>query len=180
MRGRLDASAFLETLPAVMRSAAREASPMRAIAEAAASMLAPVDDLLGSRERIIDPLLCDARWLPMLAHWLRLPWMLSERGDLVVREGVARAVLQSGYWLAQRRGTATAIERLLAVATEDESVRVTMAPAPAFHAVISLGVVAAEAMDLVTAILQHELPAHLTYEFREPDPVQTDAHTEEG
>ena len=103
-------------LPAVFRSVLQNDATLQTILDTMAAMLDPVEVRLAELDEIFDAIRTDDAFLPMLAQWVDLSWLLSS-DSLSVDPGRLRMLIEESHTLSQERGTADGLVRFLEMAT---------------------------------------------------------------
>lgn len=172
----MDQSHVVRFLPDVIGRSVGSATPLEALCEAMVTLLDPVDRRLSQLDSYFDPFRAPTAMLPYLAAWVDLGWLVvRERSD---GEGIPadrlRRLIAMAPFFAKRRGTASGLEAMLAVATGVPGIRVLDSMAdPAvtlpFHLLVQLPRVAESSRRLVELIVRFEKPTHLTHEIASVD-----------
>ncbi len=183
-------------LPGVFQRTAQEGTPLFALLEAMEALQAPDENVLDQLEAFFDPYRAPDAFVPFLATWVDLGWLLGEEaGDLAggtspplasglgrLRELVAAAVP-----LARWRGTSKGLLGFLETATGiqgfaiDEQVADASGRVRPFHIRLSVPAEAAVYRMMIERIVEAEKPAYVTCEFqvignaRSQQPVQRGA-----
>jgi phage tail-like protein len=183
----MNSATIASLLPGVFQSALHPAQAgivepdrrLAALLGVMETLQAPVEDVLGGLHHHIDPRQAPPRFIPYLAGWVDLDWLLlatpgqssATSTPLASGLGNLRELVASAVELARWRGTAGGLLRFLDIATGvpgfDVQENVTgdpPTPRP-FHLRI-LAPQAAEAYrPLIERIVVAEKPAYATYEL---------------
>lgn len=176
-------------LPDVMRRTVAAQSPIAALLDVMEALHAPSEEVLERIDRVFDPHGAPPGFLPVLARWVDLAWLLDRQapGDarrggapvptLSTGDGRLRDLIAAAAWLAQRRGTAAGLVRFLETATGLAGFRIQENPADEggrprpFHLVVTAPGRARIHEALVRRIVEAEKPAYVTWELAfEPAP----------
>ena len=167
---------ILDRLPDVFKEGATPDNPLFALVGVMEELHARDEDMLSGFGAYLDPRRTTDPFVPYLAAWVDLAWLLVDPPDdpyaepgtpyaaglAALRERVAGAA-QSAKW----RGTASGLVQMLETATGeqgyqvDESVADATGRPLAFHIRVVVPVGAARYVNLVQRIVEHEKPAHV-------------------
>lgn len=167
-------------LPAAYQRAAVPGSPLATLLEIMADLHAPDEALLENVEDLFDPYRTGDDLVGFLAGWVALdvvrsggpsagPAAGSVAGPPI---GRLRDLVAEGSLLAQWRGTRIGLRRYLEVATGVPGFAVDEPRRPRFHFVVTVPAAAADQLDLVRRIVDHEKPAATTCRIRLADEEQ--------
>jgi phage tail-like protein len=152
-------------LPAVFRTVLQNDATLQTILDTMAAMLDPVEVRLAGLDEIFDAIRTDDAFLPMLAQWVDLSWLLS--GDnLSVDPGRLRMLIEESHTLSQERGTADGLVRFLEMATGVAGFAVDDAAQTGtpFHLRVRVPASAAAQANLIARIVDAQKPAYTTWE----------------
>jgi P2-related tail formation protein len=141
----------------------------------------PIEKVRAGLVAYFDPRRCDARFLPMLVHWVNLDRLYPQRGaaDLgpdwtigpaPLPEGRMRELVALAASLAQQRGTAPGLKAFLETAfaapfeIDEAVVDERRRPIP-FHVRILAPAAVRAQRELITRIIELEKPAYVTFEL---------------
>ncbi len=172
-----------QLLPAVYRRTVGEGSLLTALLQAMETLHAPVETTLATLDATLDARRTRDPFVPFLARWVDLDWLVAPPGDEWSRDALAlrgafavgtgrlRELVAAAAYLSKWRGTSRGLLSFLEIATGlggfavDE--RVTGAdgrPRP-FHIRLRVPRAARGLRPLITRIVEFEKPAHITYEL---------------
>jgi phage tail-like protein len=167
-------------LPAVFQEAVHEGTPIFAILEVMEALHVPSEEILASIDTFFNPYRAPDRFVPFLARWMDLDWLLVEpTGDdsaapsqpLPSGLGRLRELVTSAAELARWRGTRYGLTRFLEIATGihgfviDEQVAGTDGAVRPFHLRVTGPAAAASWQPMVDRIVSVLKPAYVTYEL---------------
>ncbi len=168
-------------LPAVFRETVRESPLLAAFIEAMAALHAPSEEVLAHLDAYLDPYRTPDRFVPYLARWVDLDWLLAASptdhaapapAPIPSGMGQLRELVAAAAYLAQWRGTARGLLRFLETATGlagfavDEAVPGPDGMAVPFHIAVTAPREAEVYRQMIEQIVQAEKPAHVTHELR--------------
>lgn len=168
-------------LPEVFQRAAVEGSPLAALIEAIQALQAPTEAALASLPLALNPYTAPERFVPFLARWVGLGWLLrtaaDDRNDLPeLVPGLSmvrlRLLIANAARLSQGRGTHRGLLDFLCLAVGLEGFDVRdQAQTPGesstpFHLVVLAPHGARPLEGLIHTIMSHEKPAYATYELQ--------------
>jgi phage tail-like protein len=167
-------------LPAVFQETVHEGTPILAILEVMEALHAPSEGILASVDGFFNPYRAPDRFIPFLARWMDLDWLLAEPSSddtamasqpLPSGLGRLRELVANAADLARWRGTRHGLIQFLEIATGvrgfviDEQVVDEHGTIRPFHLRVT-GPAAAEPyramVDRIVAVLK---PAYVTYEL---------------
>jgi phage tail-like protein len=170
-------------LPEVMRRTIVPGTPMGAALDVMEGLHAPSEAVLQRIDRVFDPYDAPPGFLPVLARWVDLAWLLDRQGtadaarpgtvapSLSTGDGRLRELIAAAAWLAQRRGTSAGLVRFLETATGLGGFRIEENPpdeegrARPFHLRVRAPAAAQVHDALVRRIVDAEKPAYVTWEL---------------
>jgi phage tail-like protein len=167
-------------LPEVFQQTMSEGSLLNGLLEVMGALQAPCERRLGELDAVFDPRRTSDAFVPFLARWVRFdhlhddPGRRGSGGQMACLDSIGhlRELVAAAAYLAQWRGTARGLTRLLATATGlsgfriDEQVRVAGQNAPRpYHLRITAPAAAARQADLLHKVIRMGKPAHVTYEL---------------
>jgi phage tail-like protein len=172
------AGEFEAILPAVFRNALPGDATLASLLDVMESFADPVDERLGTLERIFDALSTAGRFAPMLARWVDLEWLYADADetdpmvaarawlDSGLPIGRLRLLIEQSHALAQARGTARGLVRFLEIATGIKGFAVSDASqgAAPFHLRVFIPDAAKAQSALIERIVNAEKPAYATWE----------------
>ena len=172
---------IVELLPDVFKAGATVQNPLTALLGVMEELHARDEAILGGFGTYVDPRRAPDAFVPYLAGWVDLAWLLVDPpddpyaqpgtpfagGPGALRELVATAAVASKW-----RGTAAGLQRMLETATGVQGYRIDETvtdeqglPLP-FHVRVVVPSRAEIFLDLVTRIVEHEKPAHVIADVR--------------
>lgn len=164
-------------LPEVVRRTATPGSPLAALLHVMEAQHAPSEAALATLDRYFDPYRAPAHFIPFLARWVDLEWVLGSRaaadpaGAFPSGLGRLRDLIASATDLARWRGTSRGLIRFLEVATGLDGFRVEEAPLGEdgrprpFHLLVHSPPGAERYAALIRRIVDTEKPAYVTWEW---------------
>jgi phage tail-like protein len=172
------ASDIAGLLPWVYQRTLVPGSPLDAMLASMEGLQAPADGALASLDRYFDPRRAPDGFVPYLARWLALDWVLVRPAEHYYAPGGTDEPIQSGVgrlrelvaaatFLAQRRGTASGIVRFLELATGVSGFAVDeRVPGRPFFVAFTMPKAAQPYETMVRTIIEAEKPAYLEYELQ--------------
>ncbi len=154
---------ILRLFPEVVRRTAYEGSVLSDLVLVMSEMHAPVEEVLADFGMFIDPYRCPSKFVPMIARWVGLGWLLADghdQGSSIDERGLRDLVVHAAD-LAKDRGTRPGLERMLELATNTKGIRVTNSAEP-FAIEVRCPESTRHMTGAVTRIVQHEKPAFVT------------------
>jgi phage tail-like protein len=145
-------------LPAAYQRAATPASPLGALLEVMEMLHAPSEARLAAVDDLFAPYRTPDAFVAFLARWVAIGDHLIGTTDV----GRLRDLIANAAYLAQWRGTAAGLIRVIELATGLSGVEVCE-PRP-FHVLVSLPATGAAHLELVRRIASAEKPAATTCE----------------
>jgi phage tail-like protein len=169
-------SLILERLPDVFKEGATPDNPLFALIGVMEELHARDEDILSGFGEYLDPRRTTDPFVPYLAGWVDLAWLLVEPPDDPYAEpgtpfagglGALRELVAAAARNAKWRGTAAGLVRMLETATGEQGYRVEETvtdkkgrPLP-FHIRVFVPGHAVRFLNLATRIVEHEKPAHV-------------------
>jgi hypothetical protein len=164
-----------QLLPAAFQlAAAVERSPMAVALDVMEDLHAWDEAVLAELDSNFDPYRCGDGFVPFLARWVDLGWLLPVEGGQRPYGSVAfptgtdrlRDLVANGALLAQLRGTVAGLQRFLEIATgENGFVVEDNLPGTPFLVRITAPAATRPHEDLLRHIVENEKPAFMTYEL---------------
>lgn len=168
---------LLPLLPEVFQVCAPSSAPLRAIAAVAGDMQAPVQEVLDSLDRVVDPFRTPEALLGYLSRWVDLGWLtLPEPGSVTgaamgIEPARQRDLIANAADLSARRGTPSGLLRFLQLATGQEGFGIDVDP-EAFHLRVRVPSTASDQIEIIRRIVGGVKPAHVTAEVLETGQIQ--------
>lgn len=141
----------------------------------------PIEDKLDALAEYVDPRRAPEPFVPYLAGWVDLDWLVSPTPDELEGGGAAipstglghlRELVAQAAQLARWRGTARGLLSFIEIATGLRGFAIDEAPVDArerpmsFHMVVNGPAEAASFRPLIERIVRSEKPAYVTHELR--------------
>ena len=171
-----------QLLPKIFRRSLRPQEPLLAMLKVMEALHAPSEEILRGLDALFDPRRTRADFVPVLAHWLDLEDVITDRRRRrrrgrarhwsAIETGRLRELVANAAQLAQWRGTAKGLRTLLEIATGETGFEIEeQVPGPGkrpqpFHFRVSVPRALAQQMPMVEQIIRIEKPAYVTYEVR--------------
>jgi phage tail-like protein len=167
---------ILDRLPDVFKVGATPDNPLLALVGVMEELHARDEDILSGFGAYLDPRRTTDPFVPYLAAWVDLAWLLVDPPDDPYAEpgtpfpgglGALRELVSGAAQAAKWRGTAAGLVRMLETATGkqgyqvDESVTDRAGRQLPFHIRVLVPAEAARFLNLVKRIVEHEKPAHV-------------------
>jgi phage tail-like protein len=167
-------------LPQIFQRTLQPGGPLVALLTVMEDLHQPAERVLEQLETYFDPRRCPDAFVPLLARWVDLGWLLTagEPDDTATPEaswpsglGRLREVVAAAAYLSQWRGTAVGLLHFLETATGvsgfqiDEQVTDPSGRVQPFHLRIHLPPAAQPYQTLIERIIESEKPAYVTYEL---------------
>jgi phage tail-like protein len=168
-------------LPGIFQRVVQEGTPLFAILEVMEALQAPDEAVLNQLDAFFDPYRTPDAFLPFLASWVDLEWLLLEVPEEFAASaplpfpsgpGRLRELVAAAAYLAQWRGTAKGLIRFLETATgvqgftiEEQVVGPDGQPRP-FHLRVHVPQKATPYRVMIEQIIETEKPAYVTYELQ--------------
>jgi phage tail-like protein len=170
--------AFL--LPGIFQRTLRPGSPLAGLLAVMEGLSAVPEETLEHVEAFFNPYRTPDRFVPFLADWVDLEWLLIQNPEERAKSGTAplesglgrlRELIAASAYLSQMRGTARGLVLFLETATGIPGFRIVEntscvagKPRP-FHMCIQAPAQSAVYRGLIERIVEFEKPAYLTYEL---------------
>ncbi len=159
-------------LPSVFQVTAVRGSALDALLLVMQDMMAPAAQTLDNLEVHFDPYRAPDRFVPMLAAWVDLDWVLPEAADehghvpYSPGYGRLRELIAGAARLARRRGTRNGLIDFLETATGVHGFRITENPdGRSFHLKVEAPDGAERFRSLVQRMIDMEKPGHVTFDL---------------
>jgi phage tail-like protein len=167
-------------LPDIIARTVRPDAPLGAVLDVMADMHAPSEAVLSQLDAYFDPHRAPDRFVPFLARWVDLEWLLAgvadERpmaltGEFPPGTGWLRELVAASVQLSQWRGTAAGLIRFLETATGCAGFEIlerTVGPAGTFQPFHLRVVAPPEArvyQPLIEQVIDSQKPAYVTSEL---------------
>lgn len=166
-------------LPSVFERTIDGGGPLGPVLDVMEHLHEPAERVLVELDAYLDPMRTRDDFVPMLARWLDLDWLMvanpedalpSDFAPLASGTGRMRALIGSAAWLSKLRGTVDGLTRFLEIATgvrgfavyENVTADSTAHP---FHLLVSVPAAARGYEAMVRRILEAQKPAYATYEL---------------
>ncbi|NQZ56950.1 MAG: hypothetical protein HRT88_05700 [Lentisphaeraceae bacterium] len=161
---------ILTLLPSAFRQAVEGHRSYSALIELMEHYQQPAENVLEEMQRYFDIERAPDHFIPYLAHWLGRAWLLELDG--ILGEGPQRytrmrTILLSDTLLSRTRGTEPGLLLLLRLATSINGFSFEEMEDKPFHMVLVCPAAAEHRRELIQAIVEHEKPAHLTFEIKD-------------
>ena len=168
-------------LPEVFQRTAREGSPLYALLSAMEALHTPSEAALKDLDRYFNAYRAPDRFVPFLARWVDLGWLLTGPEDsaedskaLPLPSGLGRLreLVAAAAFLSAWRGTAKGLVRFLETATGIPGFRIEENPPDdhnvprAFHLLVHAPAEALAFRSLVERIVEVEKPAYVTFALK--------------
>lgn len=169
-------SQILDRLPDVFKEGATPDNPLFALIGVMEELHARDEDILSGFGAYLDPRRTTDPFVPYLAGWVDLAWLLVDPPDDPYAEpgtpfvgglGALRELVASAALASKWRGTAAGLERMLETATGEQGYRIDEVVHDAagrtlpFHIRVVVPASAERYLALVKRIVEHEKPAHV-------------------
>ena len=156
-------------LPLVFQRAVFPGSPLSVLLEVMEQQHAPAEEALAQVESYIDPYRTPDEFLPYLAQWVDLGWLLPEDGGPFPGGlGRLRELIQASADLSRWRGTKRGLVQFLELATGLSGFTIDEAAAGpgggprAFHLVVQAPAAGRPFQGLMERIIQMQKPVYVT------------------
>jgi phage tail-like protein len=181
-------------LPGVFQRTVADGTPLVPILDAMEGLHAPSEDVLQHLDAFFDPRRTPDTFVPLLARWVDLDWLMVEHpedpfpGDfspLVTGTGRLRELIATVVRLSAWRGTTTGLAQFLYIATGTDGFEIEESPpgddgAPIpFHIRVHAPAATEPYAPLIHRIVDTQRPAYVTFDIRFGDTSIDDAHLEE-
>lgn len=124
----------------------------------------PVEEVLRDLDRYVDPRRCPPRFVPYLARWVGLGWLVEEplpASGFPTGLGRLRELVAQSAPLAELRGTALGMQRFLTLLLGTADIVVDEASEGPFTATVLVPASARPHGALVRRVVEELKPAHL-------------------
>ena len=169
-------------LPTVFQRTIPSAGPLRHLLDVMEDLQQPSQDIIDNVDSYFDPYRAPVDFVPLLARWLDLDWLMVEQPDdplphdfvpLASGTGRLRELVSSAVALSKVRGTTAGLVRFLETATgvrgfevlENVSSDGTQRP---FHLLVRVPEGAKTYAAMIRRILETQKPAYTTYALEFP------------
>ena len=179
-------AAIEQLLPGVFQQGLRPGSPLPLVLGLMERMHAPSEQILDEVDRYFDPRRTTDPFVPFLADWVGLTWVHARHADdygpptprpFPTGGGRLGELVAWSAFHTRWRGTSRALLHFLEAATgvsgfalasgqEGEHLR-------PYHFRLRVPVEAQPHLDLVRRVVDHEKPAHVTYELELAEETET-------
>lgn len=158
-------------LPEVFQQSCTEGTPLLALLEAMSTLLNPAHDVLDNLERYFNPYSCPDEWVPYLAAWVDMEFLLEQTllGRRVVATTLAtgtgrmRELVAHAASLSRSRGTSAGLLAFLKLATgADDFTLIENPDGRLFHVDLVAPARLQPFTKLINAIVEREKPAYVT------------------
>lgn len=173
-------------LPGIFQRAAQEGSPLYSLLVVMEDLHAPSERALDQLDSYFDPQRAPEGFVPYLAGWVDMDWLLLDEAQHAGAEGHKarpfspglhrlRELVASASFLARWRGTAIGLRTFLEIATGAQGFTIEENPPGAdgqprpFHLRILAPAEASVYGEVVRRIIEVEKPAYVTYELQFAD-----------
>lgn len=161
----MNADSIAQLLPAVVRRTRTPGSVLDGALGVMDQLHEPVELLLVDFDRYIDPYRCPPSFVPYLAEWVGLGWLVGARddgADFPTGDGPLRHLIAEADALAKARGTLDGLLRMLELASAQPGFEIDVDEDHAFHITVNCPDAVRRYQDLITLIIRHEKPAFVT------------------
>jgi phage tail-like protein len=173
-------SEIAQLLPGIFQQTIRPGSPLSALLAVMEGLYAIPEETLAHLEDFFNPYRAPDRFVPFLADWVDLEWLLVQTPGERMLTGVQplpsglgrlRELIAASAYLAQMRGTARGLTRFLEIATGvpgftiDENLAGPDGTAIPFHIAVHAPPQTAVYAVMIERIIQFEKPAYVTYDL---------------
>jgi phage tail-like protein len=166
-------------LPGIFQRTLRPGSPLAAILAVMEGLSAVPEETLAHVESFFNPYRTPDRFVPFLADWVDLEWLLIQNPEERAQTGTAplesglgrlRELIAASAYLSQMRGTARGLILFLETATGIPGFSIVENRAAdgktrQFHMCIHAPAPSAVYRGMIERIVEFEKPAFLTYEL---------------
>ena len=162
-------------MPAMFRLAAGKNTPLDAVFSVMEALHDQTETTLRKIDAVFDPLRTNERFVPYLAGWVDLDWVVrgdetaAGYGQSAIPTEHFRKLVSLAWYLSKWRGTAAGLKLFLETATGVEGFSIDERPIDnqgriiPFHIEITVPEAAADRRHLVERIIENEKPAYVTY-----------------
>ena len=184
-----------QLLPAIFQQTIQPGTPLHALLGIMEALPEQDEAVLERLETFFNPYQTPADFVPFLASWVDMEWILLEHAQefsaltppLPSGIGRLRELVASATFLAQWRGTARGLLSFLETASGVQGFAIDeRVPGPdgrprAFHIAVQVPPAAAIYQTLLRRIIEAEKPAYITYDLilLEPNKDQALEHAQE-
>lgn len=169
-------------LPEIFRRTLRPGNPLPALLEVMEALHAPSETILDRFDATMDPRRTSGAFVPFLAGWVDLDWLLDKYADreqsssqrhppMSVDLGRLRELIAASAYLFRWRGTAKGLISFLEIMTglggfeiDERVIGADGEPWP-FHLRLSAPETAIMHRHLIERVVEHEKPAYVTWEL---------------
>jgi len=167
-------------LPGVFQRTVGDGTPLVSVLDAMEGLHAPSEDVLQQLEIYFDPRRTPDAFVPLLARWVDLDWLMVEHpedpfpGDftpLVTGTGRLRELIATVVQLSAWRGTNPGLARFLFTATGIDGFEIEESPAGPdgapipFHIRVHAPAAAEPYAPLIHRIVETQRPAYVTFDI---------------
>src|SRR6266568_6999414 len=167
-------------LPGIFQRTVQEGTPLFALLEVMEALPAPDEDVLNQLDAFFDPYRTPDAFVPFLAGWVDLDWLLLEIPEEFTEQalptlpsgfGRLRELVVAATFMAQWRGTAKGLLRFLETATGVQGFVIEeQVPGPdnrlrPYHMRVQVPPQAEPYRVMIQRIIESEKPAYVTYEL---------------
>lgn len=174
---------IVQLLPTIFQRTMQEGTPLFALLAGMEALSAPDEAVLERLEAFFNPYRAPDSFVPFLASWVDLEWILLEASEeftaltppLPSGIGRLRELVAAATFLAQWRGTAKGLLRFLETASGmqgfviNERVLDSHGRPRPFHIVVQVPPEAAPYQAMIKRIIDSEKPAYVTYDLQVND-----------
>jgi hypothetical protein len=167
-----------QLLPGVFQQGLREDGPLSVVLELMEWMHEPSEQILDEIDRYFDPRRTTDGFVPFLADWVGLTWVHARHADdygpptprpFPTGGGRLAELVAWSAFHTRWRGTSRALLHFLEAATGVAGFELAAPKGGAeqrpYHFALRVPAAAQPHLDLVRRIVDHEKPAHVTYEL---------------
>ncbi len=166
-----------QLLPGIFQRTARAGTPLAALLEVMEALPAASEDVLARLDEYFNPLRARDDFVPLLAHWLDLAFLLetpggdklNPRSSETISTGLGRLreLIASAAQLSKWTGTAPGLRRFLQIATGDDGFEIREnvdrdGRSRPFHLTVVAPVTLKAHRNLIERIIASEKPAYVT------------------
>ena len=171
-------SEIAQLLPGIFQQTIRPGNPLNSLLGVMEGLFAIPEETLSHLEDFFNPYRAPDRFVPFLADWVDLEWLLVQTPGERVLTGVQplpsglgrlRELIAASAYLAQMRGTARGLVLFLETATGvpgfkiDENASCEDGSPRPFHICVHAPPASQEYGPLIVRIIEFEKPAYVTY-----------------
>lgn len=166
-------------LPSVFERTVDGGGPLAPLLDVMEHLHEPAEQVLSDLDAYLDPVRTRDDFVPMLARWLDLDWLMVENPEealpsdfapLASGTGRMRALVGAAASLSKLRGTIDGLTRFLEITTGVsgfaiyENVTAESSTRP-FHLLVSIPAPARRYESVIRRVLEAQKPAYATYEL---------------